>query len=385
METEYLDGTKVEMFKYKLIAQCQETGARAGEFTTSHGVIETPVFMPVGTQATVKAMTPHELEEMGAQIILSNTYHLYMRPGADVVRSSGGLHSFMQWKHPILTDSGGFQVFSLSDLRKISEDGVEFRSHLNGSKHFMRPEDSIDVQMQLGADIIMSFDECVALPATEAYSRDSMERTVRWAKRCKEHHNREDQALFGIVQGSTFESQRIECIKRLEDISFPGYGIGGLSVGETHDEMYRVLDALCPEMPRQKPRYLMGVGFPTNLVEGVARGVDMFDCVLPTRNGRNGGVLTSFGKLNLRNQSYARDFTPIDPDCDCYVCRNYTRAYIRHLHSAGEILAARLSTWHNLYFLINLMRDSRRAIIEGRFPAFRRGFMGKFVEGKYLR
>lgn len=373
------------MFKYKLIAQCPETGARAGEFTTPHGVIETPVFMPVGTQATVKAMTPHELEEIGAQIILSNTYHLYMRPGADVVSEAGGLHSFMQWKHPILTDSGGFQVFSLSDLRKISEEGVEFRSHLNGSKHFMRPEDSIDIQMKLGSDIAMSFDECVALPTTEEYSRLSMERTIRWAKRCKEHHSLESQALFGIVQGSTFESQRVECMEKLEEIGFPGYGIGGLSVGETHDEMYRILDALCPEMPEGKPRYLMGVGFPTNLVEGVARGIDMFDCVLPTRNGRNGGVLTSFGKLNLRNQIFARDFTPIDPNCGCYVCRNFTKAYIRHLHTSGEILAARLCTWHNLYFLIHLMRDARKAIIEGRFPSFRRCFMENFMDGKYLR
>lgn len=373
------------MFKYKLIAECPETGARAGEFVTPHGVVKTPVFMPVGTQATVKAMTPPELEEMGAQIILSNTYHLHMRPGADIIEAAGGLHSFMRWERPILTDSGGFQVFSLSDLRKISEDGVEFRSHLNGSKHFMRPEDSMDIQAKLGSDIAMCFDECVALPTTEEYSRGAMERTIRWAKRCKERHNREGQALFGIVQGSTFEKQRVECIKRLEDINFPGYGIGGLSVGETHDEMYRILGALCPEMPREKPRYLMGVGFPTNLVEGVARGVDMFDCVLPTRNARNGQALTSFGKLNLRNQIYARDFTPIDPDCGCYVCRNFTRAYIRHLHAAGEILAARLCTWHNLHFLINLMREARQAIIEGRFPMFRRNFMENFMNGQYLK
>lgn len=385
METEYLDGMKVEMFQYKLIAECRETGARAGEFTTPHGVIETPIFMPVGTQATVKAMTPQELEEIGAQIILSNTYHLYMRPGADIVQEAGGLHRFMQWERPILTDSGGFQVFSLSKLRKISEEGVEFSSHLNGSKHFMRPEESIDIQMKLGADIIMNFDECVALPSTEEYSREAMERTVRWAQRCKERHNTESQALFGIVQGSVFERQRIDCIKKLEEIGFSGYGIGGLSVGETHDEMYRILDALRPEMPEEKPRYLMGVGFPTNIVEGIARGIDMFDCVLPTRNGRNGGVLTSFGKLNLRNQSYARDFTPIDPDCDCYVCRNYTRAYIRHLHTVGEILAARLCSWHNLYFLINLARAARRAIIQGIFPAFRRGFIENFMNGEYLR
>ncbi len=372
------------MFEYKLIAQCPETGARAGELTTPHGVIETPVFMPVGTQATVKAMTPPELEELGAQIILGNTYHLYMRPGADIVAEAGGLHRFMQWHHPILTDSGGFQVFSLSDLRKITEDGVEFRSHLNGSKHFMRPEDSMDIQQKLGSDIAMAFDECVTWPTTEEYSRSAMERTIRWAKRCKDFHSREDQALFGIVQGSMFESQRLECIKRLEDIGFPGYGIGGLSVGEEHDIMYRVLDALCPEMPVNKPRYLMGVGFPTNLIEGVARGIDMFDCVLPTRNGRNGCVLTRSARMNIKNLAYARDFSPIDPTCDCYVCRNFTRAYIRHLYTAGEILAARLCSWHNLHFLVNLMKDARTAIVERRFPSFRRNFMENFMEGRYF-
>ena len=372
------------MFEYKLIAQCPETGARAGELTTPHGVIETPVFMPVGTQATVKAMTPPELEELGAQIILGNTYHLYMRPGADIVAEAGGLHRFMQWHHPILTDSGGFQVFSLSDLRKITEDGVEFRSHLNGSKHFMRPEDSMDIQQKLGSDIAMAFDECVTWPTTEEYSRSAMERTIRWAKRCKDFHSREDQALFGIVQGSMFESQRLECIKRLEDIGFPGYGIGGLSVGEEHDIMYRVLEALCPEMPVNKPRYLMGVGFPTNLIEGVARGIDMFDCVLPTRNGRNGCVLTRSARMNIKNLAYARDFSPIDPTCDCYVCRNFTRAYIRHLYTAGEILAARLCSWHNLHFLVNLMKDARTAIVERRFPSFRRNFMENFMEGRYF-
>ena len=372
------------MFEYKLIAQCPETGARAGELTTPHGVIETPVFMPVGTQATVKAMTPPELEELGAQIILGNTYHLYMRPGADIVAEAGGLHRFMQWHHPILTDSGGVQVFSLSDLRKITEDGVEFRSHLNGSKHFMRPEDSMDIQQKLGSDIAMAFDECVTWPTTEEYSRSAMERTIRWAKRCKDFHSREDQALFGIVQGSMFESQRLECIKRLEDIGFPGYGIGGLSVGEEHDIMYRVLDALCPEMPVNKPRYLMGVGFPTNLIEGVARGIDMFDCVLPTRNGRNGCVLTRSARMNIKNLAYARDFSPIDPTCDCYVCRNFTRAYIRHLYTAGEILAARLCSWHNLHFLVNLMKDARTAIVERRFPSFRRNFMENFMEGRYF-
>lgn len=373
------------MFEYRLIAQCPETGARAGELITPHGVVETPVFMPVGTQATVKAMTPPELEEIGAQMILGNTYHLYMRPGADIVEEAGGLHKFMQWHHPILTDSGGFQVFSLSELRKITDEGVEFRSHLDGSRHFMRPEDSMDIQQKLGSDIAMAFDECVVWPTTEEYSGAAMERTISWAKRCKEHHSREDQALFGIVQGSMFEAQRIECIRRLEEIGFPGYGIGGLSVGESHEDMYRILDALCPEMPVNKPRYLMGVGHPANLVEGVARGIDMFDCVLPTRNGRNGGVLTGFGKMNLKNSSFARDFTPIDPTCGCYTCKNFTRAYIRHLYVAGEILAARLCSWHNLYFLVNLMRDARQSIIEGRYPLFMRDFFSKYSEGLIRR
>ena len=372
------------MFEYKLIAQCPETGARAGEFTTPHGVIKTPVFMPVGTQATVKAMTPPELEGMGAQIILGNTYHLHMRPGEDIVAEAGGLHRFMGWHHPILTDSGGFQVFSLANINKIKEDGVEFRSHIDGSKHFMSPEDSIEIQQKLGSDIAMAFDECVSLPTTPEYSREAMERTLRWAKRCREYHSRPGQALFGIVQGALYESQRIECIERLEEIGFPGYGIGGLSVGESHAEMYRILDALSPHMPQDKPRYLMGVGFPTNLVEGIARGIDMFDCVLPTRNGRNGQLLTSFGKMNIKNLAFARDFTAPDTQCDCYVCRSFTRAYLRHLYTAGEILAARLCSWHNLHFLVNLVRDARQAIIEGRFPAFRRGFMENFMVGAYL-
>lgn len=372
------------MFEYRLIARCPETGARAGEFVTPHGVIETPVFMPVGTQATVKAMTPDELEGLGAQIILGNTYHLHMRPGEDLVEEAGGLHRFMNWKRPILTDSGGFQVFSLAKLNKIGDDGVEFRSHIDGSRHFMRPEDSMTIQQKLGSDIAMAFDECVSLPTTPEYSREAMERTIRWARRCHDFHSREDQALFGIVQGALYEEQRIECIQRLEEINFPGYGIGGLSVGESHSEMYRILDALAPHMPQNKPRYLMGVGFPTNLVEGIARGIDMFDCVLPTRNGRNGQLLTRFGKMNIKNLAFARDFTPVDPQCGCYVCRNFTRAYLRHLYMAGEILSARLCSWHNLYFLVNLVKEARRAIIEGRFPAFRRNFMENFMEGAYL-
>lgn len=373
-----------KMFEYRLIAQCNVTKARAGELVTPHGTIETPVFMPVGTQATVKAMTPQELEELGAQVILGNTYHLNMRPGEDIVAEAGGLHKFMSWNHPILTDSGGFQVFSLSGLNKITEDGVEFRSHLDGSKRFMSPEGSIEIQQKLGSDIAMAFDECISLPTSAAYSREAMKRTIRWAKRCMDHHVRKDQALFGIVQGALYENQRIECIERLEEIGFVGYGIGGLSVGESHSEMYGILDALSSHMPYNKPRYLMGVGLPVNLIEGIARGIDMFDCVLPTRNGRNGQVLTSFGKLNIKNLAYARDFTPIDPHCDCYVCKNFTRAYIRHLCTAGEILAARLCSWHNLHFLINLMKRARYAIIDGNFPDFRKNFMQNLMSGEHI-
>ena len=377
-------------FKFTLVAECERTGARAGLLETPHGVIETPVFMPVGTQATVKAMAPHELESLGAQIILGNTYHLHMRPGEDLVAEAGGLHTFQNWKHPILTDSGGFQVFSLAALNKITDDGVEFKSHLDGSKHFMAPEDSMMIQEKLGSDIAMAFDECVSLPTTEKYSRDAMERTLRWADRCAKSHTRADQALFGIVQGALYKDQRLECIERLEEISrangdkFFGYGIGGLSVGESHAEMYDILSAIQHAMPRNKPHYLMGVGFPTNLVEGVARGVDMFDCVLPTRNGRNGQVLTSFGKMNVKRLDLAHDFSPLDPECDCFVCRNFTRAYIRHLYIAGEILSARLCTWHNLHFLVNLMKRARMAIIEGRFPEFRHEFLAKFADGAYL-
>ena len=362
------------MFEFKITAECPVTGARAGEFATPHGIFRTPVFMPVGTQATVKAMTPPELEEIGAGIILANTYHLYLRPGAEVVRLAGGLHEFMAWRRPILTDSGGFQVFSLSGLRKVTDDGVEFRSHLDGSRHFMTPELSMEVQSVLGSDIVMCFDECVKLPAAEDVSRAAMERTIKWAARCAEFFERrgiQNQALFGIVQGALYEDQRAECAQRLAEIGFPGYAIGGLSVGESHGEMYRILDVTDKTLPREKPRYLMGVGMPENLVEGVARGVDMFDCVLPSRNGRTGSLLTRHGRINIKNARFERDFTPIDDECDCYACRNFTKAYVRHLYRAGEILASRLCTWHNLRFLTRLMNDAREAIIRGTFPEFR--------------
>ncbi|MDR3355010.1 MAG: tRNA guanosine(34) transglycosylase Tgt [Synergistaceae bacterium] len=360
------------MFEFKIIAECRQTGARAGELATPHGVVETPIFMPVGTQAAVKAMSPRELEEIGAGMILGNTYHLHLRPGAEIIRDAGGLHRFMGWRRPILTDSGGFQVFSLSSLRKVTDEGVEFRSHIDGSGYFMTPETSIDIQRDLGGDIAMCFDECVSLPADEDASRSAVERTLKWAKRCAARHSGGGQALFGIVQGALFEDQRVECSRRLIDLDFPGYAIGGLSVGESHDEMYRILDVLDPVLPRGKPRYLMGVGLPENLVESTARGVDMFDCVLPTRNGRNGSLLTPSGRMNIKNAEYKSDFSPIVEGCGCYACQNFTRAYVRHLYMAGEILAARLCSLHNLYFLVNLMKEARRAIIDGKFQEFRK-------------
>jgi queuine tRNA-ribosyltransferase len=359
------------MFEFKIIAECPVTGARAGEFVTPHGVFKTPLFMPVGTQATVKAMSPRELDEIGAQIILGNTYHLYLRPGADLIAEAGGLHRFMNWRGGILTDSGGFQVFSLSDLRKVTDDGVEFRSHIDGSTRFMTPELSVDVQEKLAGDIAMCFDECVKLPTTEETSRAALARTLKWAERCKNRHTRKDQALFGIVQGALYADQRVECASKLIGMDFPGYAIGGLSVGETHDEMYRVLDALNPVLPRGKPHYLMGVGMPENLVESVARGVDMFDCVLPTRNGR----------INIKNAAYERDFGPIDEGCGCYACRNFTRAYVRHLYKCREILSARLCSIHNLYFLTDLMKRAREAIIGGEFFDFYKSFCGLRLTG----
>ncbi|WP_286951688.1 MULTISPECIES: tRNA guanosine(34) transglycosylase Tgt [Aminobacterium] len=366
------------MFEFRLQAQCPVTGARAGEFVTPHGVIKTPVFMPVGTQATVKAMAPFELEEIGAQIILSNTYHLYLRPGADIVEEAGGLHSFMDWHHPILTDSGGFQVFSLATLNRVTDEGVECQSHIDGSRHMMDPEWSMEVQQKLGSDIAMCFDQCLHYPTTKEEAETALARTTRWARRSKDAHTREDQALFGIIQGSVYEDLRRRSAEDITSIGFPGYGIGGLSVGEPHHIMYEMLDVLQHVMPFDKPRYLMGVGHPSNLVESVARGVDMFDCVLPTRNGRTGTVFVSTGRINIKNQVYARDFTPLDPSCDCYVCRHFTKAYIRHLYKAGEILAARLCSWHNLHFLIKLMEGVRESILNGTFPAFRKNFIEVF-------
>ena len=367
------------MFRYELIKEDKHTGARLGKIHTSHGVINTPIFMPVGTQATVKSMTSEDLEEMDANIILGNTYHLYLRPGQEIMEKAGGLHKFMHWDRPILTDSGGFQVFSLNDLRKITEEGVEFCSHLDGSRHFMSPEKYIDMQNTIGADIIMCFDECAPADADYEYTKKSMEMTTRWAKRCKDAHRRpDDQALFGIVQGGMYEDLRAESVRGLTEIDFPGYSIGGLSVGESKDTMYRILDATVPLLPKDKPRYLMGVGSVDALLEGVIRGVDMFDCVLQTRIARNGTAMTSQGKVVVRNATYKEDFTPLDPECDCFVCRNYTRAYLRHLVKCNEILGARLLTYHNLYFTLKLMEKVRNAIMEDNLLAFKESFFQKY-------
>lgn len=378
----YHEGSMLVPLKFSLIQESEKTKARLGRLETTHGVVQTPVFMPVGTQATVKTMTPEELESLGAEIILSNTYHLYLRPGSDVVAEAGGLHQFMNWRRPILTDSGGFQVFSLGPLRKISEEGVEFRSHLDGSKHFISPEKSMQIQMDLGADIIMAFDECAPYPADRDYVKKSKDMTTRWAKRCQKAHTRKDQALFGIVQGGMFQDLRRESALELIDLDFPGYGIGGLSVGEPKEIMYEVLDDLMPIMPKEKPRYLMGVGSPDCLVEGVLRGVDMFDCVWPTRMARHGVVITAAGNLTIRNQPFARDFNPIEADCTCYTCQNYSRAYIRHLLKANEVLGIRLTTIHNLAFLSRLMVEIREAIASESLLEFSQEFLARFKQGK---
>jgi queuine tRNA-ribosyltransferase len=362
-----------------LIKTCAQTGARLGRLHTPHGVIDTPVFMPVGTQATVKGMSPEELKTLGAQIILSNTYHLFVRPGHELIREAGGLHRFMNWDRAILTDSGGFQVFSLAANRKITEEGVEFRSHLNGDKLFLSPESATAVQNALGADIIMAFDECPPYPADYEYVKKSTERTSRWAERCLKAHARpHDQALFGIVQGGMFAELRRQSVQDLTSLDFPGYAIGGLSVGEPKALMYEMLEETVPLLPTGKPRYLMGVGSPDALIEGSMRGIDMFDCVLPTRIARNGTVMTSQGRLVVRNAKLANDFSPLDPECSCYACRNYSRAYIRHLIKADEMFGLRLTTLHNLRFLIELMRQVREAIREDRLRDFRDEFFEKY-------
>ncbi len=370
--------------RYELLHVCKQTGARRGRIYTPHGIIETPTFMPVGTQATVKSMSQDELKDMlDARIILGNTYHLYLRPGHKLIEKAGGLHKFMNWDRAILTDSGGFQVFSLGALRKITEEGVEFKSHLDGSTHFISPEISMEIQNCLGSDIMMAFDECVEYAADYDYTKKSMEMTTRWAQRCKDYHkNTEKQALFGIVQGGMFEDLRIQSAKDLIAMDFPGYAIGGLSIGEPEEKMYEVLSYTAPLLPVDKPRYLMGVGTPDYLIESAMRGIDMCDCVIQTRIARNGTAFTSKGKVTVRNASYAEDFTPLDDECDCYTCTHHTKAYLRHLVKCNEILGARLLTIHNLKFTMNLMENVRKAIEEDRLLDFRNDFYTKYGYNK---
>lgn len=364
---------------YRLIKKEKHTGARLGEIITPHGTFPTPMFMPVGTLATVKTMSPEELKEMGAGIILSNTYHLWLRPGEDLVAEAGGLHKFMNWDQPILTDSGGFQVFSLADMRNIVEEGVHFKNHLNGSKMFLSPEKAIGIQNKLGSDIMMSFDECPPFDESYDYVKKSVERTSRWAERgLKAHANPATQGLFGIIQGAGFEDLRRQSAKDLVSLDFPGYSIGGLSVGEPKAEMNRVLDFTTPLIPENKPRYLMGVGAADSLIDGVIRGIDMFDCVLPTRIARNGTCMTSTGRLVVKNAKFARDFRPLDENCDCYTCRNYSRAYIRHLIHCDETFGIRLTSYHNLYFLLNLMKQVRQAIMDDNLLDFRAAFFESY-------
>jgi len=370
---------------FTLLKTDTKTRARRGILHTPHGDVQTPVFMPVGTQATVKAVKPEDVANLGhegAHIILSNTYHLYLRPGHKLIEKAGGLHKFMNWNGAILTDSGGFQVFSLGDLRKITEEGVTFRSYLDGSKHMFTPETSIDVQTSLGSDIMMAFDECCPYPSDFEYTKKSLERTTRWLKRCKDHHkNTEKQSLFGIMQGGMYKELRAESAKQITDLDLPGYSIGGLSVGEPKEKMYEILDDCVELLPKYKPRYLMGVGSPDCIFEGVERGIDMFDCVLPTRVARNGMAMTSHGRVNIKNAQYAEDFSPLDPECDCYCCRTYSKAYLRHLFRSDEILSSMLLSEHNLHFLVRLAENIRKAIDEDRFLEYKKEFYDKY--GKF--
>ena len=362
----------------------KEGRARRGRFETAHGIVETPVFMNVATQAAIKGgLNSEDLERLDCRVALCNTYHLHLRPGEEIVKSLGGLHGFMDWHRPILTDSGGFQIFSLASLRKITEEGVSFRSHIDGAKIFMSPEDSIRVQSALGSDIAMAFDECVKIPSPREYIADSCERTYRWLVRCRDELNllneREDtvnrgQQLFGINQGGIDRELRLNHMAKIAELDLPGYAVGGLAVGESTEEMYETLDYLVPEMPEDKPRYLMGVGTPENIVEGVARGIDFFDCVMPARNGRHAKIFTHGGTMNLKNEKYARDDRPLEEGCDCPVCRRYSRAYIRHLFKAEEIMALRFGVLHNLWYYNHLMEEIRQSLEEGRFEEFRREF-----------
>jgi queuine tRNA-ribosyltransferase len=360
--------------QFEVLKKDNTSGARLGRCHTAHGVFHTPAFIPVGTQATVKAMTPEELRDLGAEIILSNTYHLYLRPGHERIRRLGGLHRFMHWEHPLLTDSGGFQVFSLNSLVKVSEEGVEFQSHLDGSRHFITPEKAIAIQEALGADIIMCLDECTLYPASHEEAECSLQRTLNWSRRCRESHRASHQALFGIVQGGMYADLRRRGVETLVEIGFDGYALGGLSVGENQEIMVRVIAETAPLLPENLPRYVMGLGMPGDMIEAVREGVDMFDCVLPTRNARNGMLFTRSGKMAIKNAKYVEDPSPIEPGCPCYTCRNYSRAYLRHLYFAEEILAFRLNTIHNLHFYLTFMREMRQAIAEDRLDGFIQDF-----------
>ncbi|MBO5888749.1 MAG: tRNA guanosine(34) transglycosylase Tgt [Clostridia bacterium] len=370
----------MEKFYFETIKQDKKTGARAGILHTPHGDIKTPVYMPVGTQATVKGVYPKDLDEAGAQIVLANTYHLYMRPGDAIVKKAGGLHKFMNYHKPILTDSGGFQVFSLAKLNDIKDDGVTFRSNIDGSKHFITPEKAIEIENNLGADIIMAFDECTPPNVDKNYATRAMKRTLEWLDRCYNYHKNQDQALFPIVQGNMFKDLRIKSLKETIPYAKYGIGIGGLSVGEPKPVMYEMLDAMLPHYPTNIPRYLMGVGSPDCLVEGVKRGIDMFDCVLATRIARNGTAMTSKGKVVVRNGAYKEDFTPLDPNCNCYCCRNYTKAYLRHMINTGEMMGGMLLSLHNITFLTKLMADMREAIINDYFEDFCKEFYENYGE-----
>lgn len=365
--------------------ESQDGQARAGTITTAHGQIKTPIFMPVGTRASVKCLWQEDLEEIGAQIILGNTYHLYLRPGHELIEKvGGGLHGFMNWNKPILTDSGGFQVFSLSSLNKVTEEGVRFQSHIDGSYHMIGPEKSMEIQKALGPDIVMAFDECPALPATKDKLRESMELTLRWAKRCHDYKLKDHQHLFGIIQGGLHRDLRTECMQRLEEMNFPGLALGGLSVGEKNEEMISFCADFVPTMPANKPRYLMGVGKPLDILEGIKNGLDMFDCVLPTRNARNGQFLTHRGPLNIKKERFKEDTLPPDPECDCKVCQRYSRSYIRHLYAVGEYLAGQLISYHNIYFYMTLVRKARQSILEKKFDEFYTKFYNSYNSNEYL-
>ncbi len=383
---------------YKLLHQDKTSGARLGKLTTAHGEIDTPCFMPVGTQATVKTLSPKELEECGAQIILSNAYHLFLRPGMEVIKKAGGLHKFMSWGKPILTDSGGYQIFSLALLRKVTDRGVEFQSHIDGLKHLLTPEDVVGIQKDLGSDIAMPLDECVHYPCAKDHAVIAMNRTIDWARRSKEvlgsgfwvlGENRKpkteyQQLLFAIIQGATYEDLRRDCARKIVKLDFPGYAIGGVSVGEPKNLRYNIVNFTIEFLPKDKPRYLMGVGLPEDILEGIESGVDMFDCVVPTRYGRNGTAFTSVGKLTIRNAPFIEDFRPLDPDCDCYTCKNFSRAYLRHLFNMDELLGLRLVSLHNVHFFLSLMRNTRDAIKQDRFTDFKYKFLDNYNNSEFM-